>query len=217
MRRRLAILALAALVPVAAAYAAPGDPKRKLNAVDNDLARGVLVRQSELPSGSWDAKPTDFSQANPPCVVAHFNLSALTVTGEAGTTYASRNGTNGGISYVESDAHLFLTPAQASRAFAKIAVPGFATCVASALVDSLRQAGYPAALVKAQPIGMHAVRESVAAGFHVVLRIGNRTVDDTHLELLRSRELATVDAFGVGSQPIATSLAAKVASRLTDG
>ena len=93
---------------------------KHFNARDQAIARGVLLTKAELPAGIWHAKPTDFSQPNPACVVNHYSFSALTATGEAGRTFAQSSG----VPIVESDAHVLLTPAQASRAFALLRTSG---------------------------------------------------------------------------------------------
>ena len=80
---------VAALAWTAAGSGAPGDPKRAFTRADQAAAKASLLRKADLPAASWRSSPADFSQPNPPCFVKHFNLSALTETGEAGLEYES--------------------------------------------------------------------------------------------------------------------------------
>ena len=112
--RRAALLLVAggsALVCAGVALAAPGDPKKDFNPADQATAKIVPALKGDLPGKSWVSKATDFSGANPPCFVKNYSLSALTVNGEAGTTFVL-----GGAIIVESDAHVFETAAQAAQA-----------------------------------------------------------------------------------------------------
>ena len=72
-----------ALLWVGLAASAPGDPKRKLTAEGQALAKRFVLRKADLPlSARWKVEPTDFSQPNPACLVKHYSYSALTLVGD---------------------------------------------------------------------------------------------------------------------------------------
>jgi hypothetical protein len=123
----LAAAVLVALLLTAAAATAPGDPTRRHTAADQMLARSLVLRKADLPTGAWKTSPTDVSQPNPPCLLRHYRLDSLTETGGVGYTYSLAD------LEIESDASIFMTAAQASRAFATESQPGFMHCVITSL------------------------------------------------------------------------------------
>jgi hypothetical protein len=76
--------ACGALILVGIADSSPGDPKKRLTAAGETLARSYLLRKADLPPGDWHARPAGFDGPNPSCAVKHYNLGALTLEGEAG-------------------------------------------------------------------------------------------------------------------------------------
>jgi hypothetical protein len=218
---------VAVLVLAGSAAAAPGDPRKALKAPDEAYARSVLVRRAELPPGRWSVTPTDFTQPNPPCQVAHYNFSALTVNGEAGLTYTSGGGLPARGAVVESDADVFLTAAQAARAFATVTSSGFARCTASGLVAALRAGGASAQLLRTGTVATAfrgSGRRVVGGGFGLVLRVagsgGASTLEVTAIALRRGRLIATLGIVRPYSsrpwQPL-PGLEAKIAARMTKG
>ena len=79
LRRVLAWLVLLALVGAGAAFAAKGDPQKKINAADQARAKAMLVRKSDFPG--FKASPTGSSDDAFYCRAV--DESDLTLTGEA--------------------------------------------------------------------------------------------------------------------------------------
>src|SRR5215210_8580110 len=109
-RRLAALLALAALVFAAAAFADPLDLKVKITKADQRRAKAVLLVQSDLGlgwRGGTAAKPSSLKA--PVCPALRPNYSSLTITGHAESLFD--NG-NGGFQVV-SDVEIWKTVAQA--------------------------------------------------------------------------------------------------------
>jgi hypothetical protein len=206
VRARLAVAAVAFLLTAGAALAAPGDPQHDLKPADQAYARSLVLPSTDLPTGSWASRPSNFSGANPPCQVAHYDLSSLTVNGEAGMQYA-RSGL-----LIESDARVFATAAQAARAFALTTSTGFARCELTELATSVRGAT-PLTIGRRFPSGVRAAGARAALGVHSTR--GNVTVEATIAALVRGRALATLLILSPSPPQYLSSLLAKSAPRLT--
>ena len=169
--RRAALVAAAIAIggsfwAVGTAYSAPGDPKTDFNASDQAYARTLVLRQSDLPRVSWIAKPTDFSQPNPPCIVEHYSESTLTLTGRAGRTYTQQRGPT--LSVIESDAGVFRSASQATADYTTLSKPGLARCFASSLTDNLLP-GVTASVQKVQQLTFAGL-PAPAHGFLIAVR-----------------------------------------------
>jgi len=210
----------AALVWVTLAVSAPGDPQIKLRAADQAHAKTFVLRKGELPAGRWQAKPTDFSQPNPTCLVKHYSYSALTVTGETGLTFTSVDG----IPIVESDALVFPSAAQARTAFSIDSKPGLARCFGADLAAELgKTPGVKAGVQKIEPLSFAGLA-APTRGFRIVLRVQSSQstgfLDVTFVAISRGRaigELSLVRAGASAPQAIVRTLAAKMATRMTKG
>jgi len=191
----------AALLCVSLAASAPGDPRRKLTADGQALARSFVLRKADLPLAvRWKVEPTDFSQPNPACLVKHYSYSALTLVGEAGNTFTIAPG----IPLVESDGSVFLSAGQARRAAAIDQKIGLARCVASSLAKEVSK-GSPGVTVSVQKISRLSFSGIGGAyGFRFVLRLrssqGAGTIDATLVGIRRGRELASL-SFITTQQP----------------
>jgi hypothetical protein len=201
----------------AAALGAPGDPKRSFKPADQTYARTILLRKADVPGKGWHGKPTDFGQTNPACLVAHYSLSALTANAEVGTTYT--RAVNTGTFLVESDANVFLTPAQATTALAIFSKPGFARCLASSLVAEVPSGSFATSDVHRVSLAGLATSSS---GFRIVLHVvsskGKSTLTADVIGLRRGRAFATLSVLTVGtgwSQSAVRSTAATIAARMT--
>jgi hypothetical protein len=222
----IAGIAAGSLLVGGIAYSAPGDPKKELKPADQAYARSILLRRADLPKGTWAATPTDFSQANPRCVVAHYSLSALTVNGEAGFTYAGSPAT-GGVAVIESGAHVFLTAAQAKRAFGIVTSTGLARCGATAVAAAIKTPDAAAKIISITPLKVsflalgRAAPKVSGAGFkvHLALRTsqGNSTLELTEVALRRGRALALLALVRRGSDwplNVLSSLELKIGLRM---
>jgi hypothetical protein len=216
---RVSVVAVVvALACVASALAAPGDPRRHLTAADQARAKSLILKQADLPADAWKTTQTNFTQANPPCIVKHYSLSALTLTGEAGLTYTDP----AGIPLVESDGDVFLTPAQAQRSVTVSTESGFANCVGSALAARLK-AGVPSSATVSFNTSTF-----VLAGFadpvrgfkiHVLIRSGTigESFNVTQFAAIKGRAVAHMALIRRDAEwPLASvrSLAAKLVARL---
>jgi hypothetical protein len=201
-----------ALLVVAVAVSAPGDPKRALKPADQTRAKSLVLRQTELPAGQWKVSRTDFSQANPQCVLRNYRLDSLTETGLVGFDYSDP----GAGTSIESDASVFVSSSQARRAFATYSQPGFYGCVASAFTS------VPGITVKiirkerASPFGS-AANGIDASAFHMTLSIhsskGTLLLDLIFVEMHSGRGLAQL-VFSQAGGAVSTRLAFEVIDRV---
>jgi hypothetical protein len=209
-----------ALVWVTLAVSAPGDPQIKLRAADQAYAKTFVLRKGELPAGSWKAKPTDFSQPNPACLVKNYSYSALTVTGETGLTFTSA----AGLPIVESDALVFPSAAQAQTAFSIDSKAGFARCLGADLATELgKTPGVKASVQKIEPLAFAGLAASTR-GFRILLQLKSSQstgfLDVTFVAIRRGRaigELSLVRTGASASQAVVRTLAGKMATRMTKG
>ncbi len=211
------MLALGASASLAAAaLAAPGDPKHAFKPADQAYARTVLLLKADLPGKGWHGKPTDFGQTNPPCLVAHYSLSALTATAEQGTTYTRAVDT--GTFLVESDAHVFVTPAQASTASAIFSKLGFARCLASSLVAEVPSGSFATSTVQHVSLtGLATPASELKIVLHIISAKTKSTLTATVIGLRRGRTFVDLSVLTAGSgwsQSVLRSAAAKVATRI---
>ncbi len=206
----------AALVVAAVASAAPGDPQKHLKRADQVYAKSILLRMSDLPAGRWKVEPTSFSEANPDCVVKRYSLSALTATGEAGFTYTQRSRA------IESDARVFLTAAQAGRAFSILSSVGLGRCLGSAFAAeiSATSSGVSAKVATVEPLSFTGLG-APARGVRVSLRLhGSASVASLHYVFMSVRHGRAVATFGLvrdnraWARSVVRPVAAVTASRL---
>lgn len=217
-RRQLALFAAAcaALLWVGIAASSPGDPRRRLTVAGDAYARSYLLRKADLPAGAWRARPASFDQPNPSCIVQHFNLGALTLDGEAGDIYELDRG----FPLVESDAHVFVSPAQARRAFSKESTAGFARCLGESLAGAVSGS---AAVVRVEPLPLSGLTAE-ARGFRIHVPLGSGQSSDTleaALVVMRhGRAIGVLSVMSAGSpwrQSAVRSLSATMARRMARG
>ena len=207
----------AALVVVAGAYAAAGDPKKHINATDQAYAKTFVLRKADLPGASWGAEPTNFNQANPACVVKHYSLSALTATGQAGVTYTQADRA------IESDGRVFATSAQAERAFSIFSSIGLGRCLASSLAAELTSAssGLQASVTNVTPLSFAGLAQP-ARGVRIGLRVrGSKEIKSIRYVFMSIRRGRAVSTLGLvrynadWADSAVRPLAAVTAQRLT--
>jgi hypothetical protein len=206
----LVVAACAALVWVGLASPSAGDPKRRLTPAGDAYARSYVLRTADLPAGVWRAHRASFTEPNPSCIVRHYNLGALTLDGEAGDVYVRGSG----LPLVESDAHVFVSAAQARRAFDKESPLGFARC----LGDSLAGGNDSDVGVAAMRVGGLA---ALARGFRIVVRLGSKgdgsTLHAALVVLRHGRAIGVLSVITAGSpwrRPLLRSLSATMARRM---
>jgi len=197
------------------ASGAPGDPKKQLVPGDQTYARSVLLRTSDLPAGAWQVRPTPFGQPNPPCVVQHYSLAALTWTGLAGRTFTS------GSTLAEADVEVFSTTAQSRRAYALLFEPGLVRCLAGVLAA---QIGKSAAGVSVRVVRITRFAPALsepAHGFRIAFAVrssqGTGSVDVVGVGILHGRALGLLSLVGIPSawpQSSVLTVAATMRARL---
>jgi hypothetical protein len=207
-----------ALLCASLAASAPGDPKRKLTPAGQAYAKAFVLKKADLPlPANWKATATDFSQANPPCLVKHYSYEAFTLVGEVGTTFA----VSPGIPLVESDGSVFVSADQARRAALIDQKIGLARCVASALSAELEKgaSGVTASVQTIERLTFSGL--AGAYGFRIALQVrtpqGEGTIHATLVGIRRGRGLAAltfVTAAKPWPQAAVRSFAEKTASRM---
>jgi hypothetical protein len=227
MMRGVAVpVAVATLALAGAALAAPGDPRKDIRSADQAYARSIPLLRSELPAESWTATATDFSQPNPPCLVQHYSLSALTLNAQTGRTYTHGSGVTRGGMLVESDADVFATAAQAKQAFGILTRGGLAHCLATSLAAGASASGVAAKVVGEGTVGVVLLGKGAphvqSGGWTFLLRLSangsTRTIEVTQVAFLRGRTLASLGVVRTHSArlwPPLPSLEARIASRMT--
>jgi hypothetical protein len=215
LRREVALLvaACAALIWVGIAASSPGDPKKRLTAAGETLARSYLLRNSDLPAGDWHGRPARFDAPNPSCAVKHYNLGALTLEGEAGDIYDVASG----LPVVESDAHVFVSAGQARQAFSKESRIGFARCLGASLASGVSG---PAAVVRVRALSFSGLAAD-ASGFRINVRPqpgrDGATLAAALVVLRHGRAigvLSVITAESPWSKPALRSLSATMAGRM---
>jgi hypothetical protein len=221
---RTRLLALAAAFGTAAALAvaalaAPGDPKHAFKPADQAYAKTLLLRKADVHGKGWSGKPTDFGRENPPCLVAHYSLSKLTATAEAGTTFTRAADT--GTFLVESDVHVFVTAAQASKAVTITSQVGLGRCLASELVNQVPSGSFATSQVKSLTIsGLAAPARGFTIILHIVSSQGKSTLTAPVISLRRGRTLVVLSLLTLDKgwsqadiRAAATTLASRLATR----
>ncbi len=211
-----AVLGAAAAL-AAAALAAPGDPKLAVKPADVSYARTIILKPADIKKNTgWAATATDFGRVNPVCVVKHFSLSKLTATAQVGKTYSRNVGT--GTFLVESDVHLFKTPAQAATAASVTSSSGYAKCLGSVLAGEVPAGSYGTSTSKA--VSLNGLK-ATATGFEITVKIvnqqGRTTLTAWVIDLRKGRALGTLSVLTVGkgwTQDDIRAAAATMAARM---
>jgi hypothetical protein len=116
---------VAAAVIAGTAFAAQGDPQKKLTKAGQARARAAALRLSDVGPG-WKAEPSNSKQSNPRCSTYNPDQSDLVEIGDYDSPDFSRpDGT-----FVSSTTGVFKTTAMARTAYARVAVPALPRCFA---------------------------------------------------------------------------------------
>jgi hypothetical protein len=121
----LVVVGLAALL-AGSAYAAQGDPQKKLTKAGQTRARAVALRLADFGPG-WKSEPsTNKSESNPRCSTYNPDQSDLIEIGDYDSPDFSRpDGT-----FISSTTGVFKTAAMARTGYARVAVPALPHCFA---------------------------------------------------------------------------------------
>ena len=201
----------------AAALAAPGDPKLAIKPADVAYARTVVLQKTDLKKNTgWSATATDFGRVNPVCVVKHFSLSKLTATAQVGRTYSRQVDT--GTFLVESDVHLFKTPAQAATAAKITSSTGYAKCLGSVLAGEVPAGSFGTATSKQVKLsGLKATASGFEVDVKIVNQQGTTKLTAWVIDLRKGRALGTLSVLTVGkgwTQDDIRTAAATMAARM---
>jgi hypothetical protein len=216
------ILCIAALIGAAGALAAgalaaPGDPKLALKPADVAYARTIVLQKADLKKNTgWNATATDFGRVNPVCVVKHFSLSKLTATAQVGRTFSRNVGT--GTFLVESDVHVFKTPAQAATAATVTSSTGYAKCLGAVLAGEVPAGSFGKATSKQLSLsGLKATATGFEIDVKVVNQQGTTKLTAWVINLRKGRALGTLSILTVGkgwTQDDLRAAAATMAARM---
>ena len=93
----------------------------------------MLLTKTTLTAKNWKAAKIDFARAQPDCIIKHYSLAKLTVTGQAGTEFTREVGT--GTFLVDSIARVFKTSTQAVTAVKVRTQLGVGKCLGKTLAS----------------------------------------------------------------------------------
>lgn len=217
MLGRLTLIAVAACVLAGSAGAAATDPKKRHNAADQAWAAAIRIHREDLGPGDWRVESSN-SSAGAPQSCKDPDLSDLVETGSAENPDFSQNG-----SFVGSGSSVFLTAAQATTAWRRVAAQPFARCVTTGFKQAMSGSGVRVTVLGSGPLAFHKLTDHFAAG-RIRLRIAGpaATLEGRITYYLyaqgRATALLMVASFGKPLSPISSSLerrlAALVAARL---
>ncbi len=134
MWRSLAAASILAGMAVAVADARdPWDPRTKIRAADQALAKATVLTQADLGAAWSGGTRKATSMKAPTCPAQRPNDGDLTITGHAESLFS--NG-NGGIQ-IDTDVEVFATAAQAKARFVRFMQPKLFACLKYDIAKSL--------------------------------------------------------------------------------
>jgi hypothetical protein len=211
------VAVVAAATLAATAPAAPGDPKLVVKPTDLAYARTIVLGKRALPGKGWKGVATDFGRVNPVCVVKHYSLAKLTANAEVGRTY-TRN-VNSGTFLVESDVHVFATPAQAAVASRTTSSLGYARCLGAVLAGEVPPGSFGTSTVTTLKLtGLKAAATGFRITVHIKSAQGPSKLTATVIDLRKGRAVGTLSVltFGKGwTQRQIQAAAAEMAANMT--
>jgi hypothetical protein len=204
--RVLAVLVLVALVASGAAFAAKGEPKKKINPADQARARAMLVKKSDLGPAF---KGERSSGGNTSFNCAALDESDLTITGLADSPDFSA-----GVTFVSSEAQVYVSVGDAARAWHKDTSEAGISCLRDTLRREFAKQGLQ--LVGVRKLAFPAVAPKTAA-YRIELTGQSQGVSVTvvldAVLLLRSRAEVTL-VVGSGLVPPARAVEVRLARTL---
>jgi hypothetical protein len=130
--RSAAALVVAATAAVAIALpASASQPQHKYTQAGNALAKGVVVKLSDLPA-NWKMSKAGGAGANVTCKGFNPDQSDLTSIGQANSAFETKDG----LGNIASLAGIFQSGTQAQTSWNRVVRPGMLTCLASILEAS---------------------------------------------------------------------------------
>jgi hypothetical protein len=170
--RPLLLAVLVALVAAASAVADPLDPKVRLTASDQALAKAALLRQSDLgPAWADRSTATPSSLKAPICPSLRPDYSKLTLTGHAESVFDNGNGGY----QLTSDVEVWKTVAQAERHMKALLQPALPKCIKYSFLKTPGGSKLILLPVKPRHLGKFA-DVSVAYRAPVGYKVGKQTV-----------------------------------------
>ena len=165
MSRRLALVLLAVLALPALALAADTDPKRKINAADERKAASIVFKRADFTAG-WKRTTSPSTDEDISCSYYKPNGSDLTLTGDAEAEFEQP----GGIPSIYSYADIYVTPKDATTAWARTVKPALPRCLADYFKKEATTPSSTVTIVRTGPIAFPKVAPRTAA-YRIVVRV----------------------------------------------
>lgn len=162
MGRRLATLLTICLVVPALAFAAAGDPKKRIAPADQKKAVSIVLKRADLAAG-WKRVQTPDSDLK--CPGFNPDESDLTLTGTSETEFRYSDG----ITYVGSASNVFVSTKDALASWTRGIKPALARCLAHFFRQGAPD-GAKVAIVKQGRLAFPHVAQRTAA-FRVLARV----------------------------------------------
>jgi hypothetical protein len=198
---RVAVLLVGCLALPALALAAGTDPVKRIDPADQRKAASIILQRADLGAGWRKVSVTPDDVADVSCPGFNPDLSNLTVTGDAKTTYKKAVG----VQSVYSGASVYETKADALALRSRTVKPGLARCLAHTLKQGMDEENGTVTIVSQGRMAFPKVAPRTAA-FHVVASVSVRQAGQTvtlpftlHWVVLgRGRAETAFFALGVG-------------------
>lgn len=140
MGRRLACLLTLCVVVPSFAYAASGDPKKRIAPADQKKAAAIVLKRTDLAAG-WKRVHTPDSDLK--CPGFNPDESDLTLTGESESEFETTQGR-----YVLSSSSVYVSAKDALASWTRNAKPALARCIAYFFRKEIARAGGKATVVR---------------------------------------------------------------------
>jgi hypothetical protein len=163
--RRLALVLLAVLAVPALALAADTDPKRKINPADERKAASIVFKRTDFTAG-WKRTTSPSTDDDISCSYYKPNGSDLTLTGDAEAEFEQP----GGIPSIYSYADIYVTPKDATTAWARTVKPALPRCLADYFKKEATTPSSTVTIVRTGPIAFPKVAPRTAA-YRIVVRV----------------------------------------------
>jgi hypothetical protein len=124
--RRLAVLVVACLAVPALAFAANGEPKKRITPADQKRATAVLLKRTDLAAGWKRVRTSDSGDDGTACPGFDPDESDLTLTGESESEFESTDGAR----YLTTFSELYVSRHDALASWSRSAKPALARCIA---------------------------------------------------------------------------------------
>lgn len=164
MGRRLATLLTVCLVVPALAFAAAGDPKKRIAPADQKKAASIVLKRVDLAAG-WKRVHTP-DNGDLTCPGFNPDESDLTLTGESESEFSSTDGAR----YVSTSSSIYISVKDALASWTRNVKPALARCIAHFLREGIAADGGKATILKQDRIAFPRIAPRTVA-FRVAARV----------------------------------------------